>query len=186
MAVVDSAVRPLPVGFARRRSFGSASAVTSFMAHLLPSVEAEASRELWLSATSGHGRSTFARRPHRGSRCSARIAGSGATRSFVHFRFCVMRRAAGGPACLASGRPVREARRRSPALVPALRPGFLRPARSAIGIRACRLPAPRAIDTQARTVPPAEDRRHERGLVEERWNARARAPPHCGGWLSVL
>src|SRR5258706_13315990 len=31
-------------------------------------------------------------------------------------------------------------------------------------IRACRLPAPRAIDTQAHTVPPAEDRRHERGL----------------------
>src|SRR5262249_45282408 len=71
--------------------------------------------------------------------------------------FCVMRRAAGRPACLASGRPARDACRPSSALVPAPRPTFLRPARSAIGIRACPSSAPKTIDTQARSVPPAAE-----------------------------
>ena len=170
--VVDNAVTPSPGCFARRRSFGSVSAVTSFMAHLCRRSTARGEPESYGSP-----------RPRRTADRPSLIVPIGVPAaapelptagqlgpSFIS-AFCVMRRAAGGSACLASGRPAREACRLSAILVPALRPGFPRPARSAIGIRACRLPAPRAIDTQARTVPPAEDRRHERGLVEECWNA---------------
>src|SRR5262249_32270999 len=51
-----------------------------------PPIHGARRAELWLPATSAHGRSTLARHPHGGSRCCARIAGSGATRSVVHFR----------------------------------------------------------------------------------------------------
>jgi hypothetical protein len=95
--------------------------------------------------------------------------------------FCVMRRAAGGPACLASVPPACDAHRLFPTLVPALRPGLPRPARSAIGIRACRSSAPKTTGTQVRTVSPAEERRREGGCIEERWNVQARAPPYVGG-----
>jgi hypothetical protein len=95
--------------------------------------------------------------------------------------FCVMRRAAGGAACFASGPPTRDARRLSVALVPALRPAFPRPARSAIGIRACRSPAPKTIDTRARIVPPAAEWRREAERAEKPWNGPVRAPPDGGG-----